>query len=162
MKEQFREVHMLTTLGHGDDGQTIAHPSVSDTISSSTLLTENKERTSSELLVSQYEKTSSLLETRKNAAPVASTSVTSSISHVAAAFKRNGKSNPTHDVNGNLAWILARQYQAYKNDDPKVIPEKAIPLCVISLVALKTSTERQRAITQLTIGAFYFAMRSCE
>lgn len=70
--------------------------------------------------------------------------------------------NPTHDNEGNLAWILARQYRANKNDDPKEIPEKAIPLCVISLVALKTATEKQHAITQLTIGAFYFAMRSCE
>ncbi len=101
--------------------------------------------------------------TRKNAATLASLSVTSTISHVAAAFKRNGLKNPTHDDEGNLAWILARQYRAYKNDDPKEIPEKAIPLCVISLVALKTSTKKQLATTQLLkIGAFFFAMRSCE
>jgi hypothetical protein len=81
---------------------------------------------------------------------------------VAAAFKRNGLRNPTHDDEGNLAWILARQYCAYKNDDPKEIPEKAVPLCIISLVALKTSTEKQVATTQLIVGAFFFAMRSCE
>ncbi len=100
--------------------------------------------------------------TRKNAATLASSSVTSTISHVAAAFKRNGLQNPTHNDKGNLAWILARQYRAYKNNDPKEIPKKAIPLCVISLVTLKTSTEKQIATTQLIIGAFFFAMRSCE
>jgi len=42
------------------------------------------------------------------------------------------------------------------------MPEKAIPSCVISLIALNTATEKQRAITQLIIGAFFFAMRSCE
>ncbi len=39
---------------------------------------------------------------------------------------------------------------------------KAIPLCVLSAIALKDETESQRATTQLTLGAFFFACRSCE
>jgi hypothetical protein len=62
VKEQFREAHTPTTLGHGHDGQTTANPSDSKTIFSSNLLTENKEPTSSELLESHYEKEDSLRE----------------------------------------------------------------------------------------------------
>ena len=40
--------------------------------------------------------------------------------------------------------------------------EKALPICIIKLLALKKETESQRAISQLTIGAFFFACRSCE
>jgi hypothetical protein len=35
-------------------------------------------------------------------------------------------------------------------------------MCILSIIALRTTTETQKAITQLTIGAFFFAMRSCE
>lgn len=55
-----------------------------------------------------------------------------------------------------------RQYSAYKNDDPRKIPEKAVLHCIISLIALEHATEKQRTITQLVIGASYFAMRSCK
>ena len=51
-----------TTLGHGHDGQTTANPSDSKTISSSNLLTENKEPTSLELSELHYEKEDSLRE----------------------------------------------------------------------------------------------------
>jgi hypothetical protein len=70
--------------------------------------------------------------------------------------------NPTIDDEGNLAWILARQYRAYKNSDPREIPEKAIPACILSIIALRTTTDTHKAITQLSIGVFFFAMRSCE
>ena len=40
--------------------------------------------------------------------------------------------------------------------------EKALPICVIKLVALKTATERQLAMGQLIIGAFFFTCRSCK
>ena len=62
VKEQFKEAHTLTTLGHGPDGQTTAHPSDSETIFSSNLLTENSEHTSSALSGSLYEKADSLRE----------------------------------------------------------------------------------------------------
>ena len=64
-----------------------------------------------------------------------------------ASFRHNGHPNPTRDLDGLLAWSLARQYRAYKNDDPKEIQQKAIPLCVILAIAIKTETELQRAIT---------------
>ncbi len=79
-----------------------------------------------------------------------------------ATFRENDRPNPTLDVDGKLSWILARQFRAYTKEDPKAKQEKAIPLCVVELLALKQSTESQRAIGQLIIGAIFFACRSCE
>ena len=73
-----------------------------------------------------------------------------------------GHANPTRDANGLLAWSLSCQYRAYKNEDPKEVQQKAIPLCVISAIALRDTTEMQVASTQLIISAFFFACRSCE
>ena len=88
--------------------------------------------------------------------------VRGAVDHVVAAFREYGWPNPTLDVDGWLAWIVARQFRAYSKEDPKTKQEKAIPLCVIKLIALKTTTESQCAIGQLIIGAFSFACRSCE
>ena len=46
--------------------------------------------------------------------------------------------------------------------DQKEIQQKAIPLDVISLIAKLDATESQHATTQMIIGAFFFACRSCE
>ena len=79
-----------------------------------------------------------------------------------ATFREIDRPNPTLDIDGSLAWILAWQFRAYSKEDPKAKQEKAIPICVIELIALKTSTELQRAISQLIIGAFFLACRSCK
>ena len=84
------------------------------------------------------------------------------INNVEAAFRSHGHTNPARDRDGNLDWNLLRQYRAYKSSDPKEIQQKAIPLDVISLIAKLDATESQRATTQLIIGAFFFACRSCE
>lgn len=78
------------------------------------------------------------------------------------AFWSNGHQNPTRDGNRLLAWPLSCQYRAYKNDNPKEVQQKAIPLCIITSIALKQATELQRVRSQLIIGAFFFACRSCK
>ena len=93
---------------------------------------------------------------------VAIGTVRGAVNHMVATFREYGQPNPTLDVDGRLAWILARQFRVYAKEDPKTKQEKAIPLCVIKLIALKTATESQCAIGQLIIGAFLFACRSCE
>jgi hypothetical protein len=45
---------------------------------------------------------------------------------------------------------------------PTKFQQKAIPLSVISLVTQANTTETQRATSQLIVGAFFFACRSCE
>ena len=66
------------------------------------------------------------------------------------------------DNEGFLAWPLSCQYHTYKIDNPIEVQQKAIPLCVLSTIALKITTELQTASTQLIIGAFFFVCRSCE
>ncbi len=46
--------------------------------------------------------------------------------------------------------------------DPKEIQQKAIPLDIISLIEKLDAAESQCATTQLIIGAFFFARRSCK
>jgi hypothetical protein len=60
------------------------------------------------------------------------------------------------------ASILARLYRSYKSSDPKEKQEKAIPSCILILIANNNTTELRQATTQLIIGAFFFACRSCE
>jgi len=85
--------------------------------------------------------------------------VQGSIDHVVATFRENGRHNPTLDADGRISWILARQFRAYAKEDPKAVQEKALPICVIKLVALMKETERQLAISQLIIGAFFFLLQ---
>jgi hypothetical protein len=76
---------------------------------------------------------------------------------MAAAFRSQGHPNPARDKDGILDWNLARQYQAYKNMDPKEVQEKAISPEVISLIERISGTEIQQATGQLIIGAFFYA-----
>ncbi len=77
-------------------------------------------------------------------------------------FRENGRPNPTKDNDLQLSFLLHRQFRAFKNADSKEKQQKAIPACVISEIAKQNLTELQCAISQLTILAFFFAMRSCE
>jgi hypothetical protein len=88
--------------------------------------------------------------------------IRNSILDVCATFRENGRPNPTKDNDLQLSFLLHRQFRAYKNADPKEKQQKAIPACVIAEIAKLKLTELQRAISQLTILAFFFAMRSCE
>jgi hypothetical protein len=93
---------------------------------------------------------------------MAATTIKSTINNLVATFRSEGRPNPTRDGDGQLAWILSRQYRAYKNHDPKENHEKALPSCILSRIALNQTSETKRAISQLIIGAFFFACRSCE
>jgi len=100
---------------------------------------------------------------RQSDAPLAAGTVKSTtINNVAAAFRHHRYANPTRDIDGVLDWNLARQFRAYKKDEPKEIQQKAIPTIIISLIAKLQATETQKAIAQLIVGAFFLACRSCK
>ena len=88
--------------------------------------------------------------------------IRSTILYVAQTFRENDRPNPTKDEDGELGRLLSRQFRAFRNDDPNPKQQKAIPVCVLSEIALKRATETQKAISQLSIVAFFYAMRSCE
>jgi hypothetical protein len=88
--------------------------------------------------------------------------VRNSVSYVAQTFRDNDRSNPTKDSDGELGRVLQRLFRAFRNKDPKPKQQKALPACVISEVKKLRSTEKQRAVGELVVGAFFFACRSCE
>jgi hypothetical protein len=95
-------------------------------------------------------------------APLAEKTVRNTVSYVAQAFRENDRSNPTRDDDGLLGRLLSRLYRSFKNRDPAEKQQKALPVCVLVELAKLGDTETQRALYQLAIGAFFFAMRSCE
>jgi hypothetical protein len=88
--------------------------------------------------------------------------IRNTILDISAIFRENGQPNPTKDNDLQLSFILHRQFRAFKNADPEEKQQKAIPACVIAIIAKQKLTELQRAILQLTILAFFFAMHSCK
>jgi hypothetical protein len=66
---------------------------------------------------------------------------------------------------GSMPLLLKRQLDTYKAQDPNEIRQKAVPLSVINKVAQLYSDSKDSlasACSQLIVGAFFFAMRSCE
>jgi hypothetical protein len=57
---------------------------------------------------------------------------------------------------------LALQLRGYSLADPEPSQQQALPAAVVEVVARTRANETQRAIGQLVVGAFFFAMRSCE
>jgi hypothetical protein len=70
--------------------------------------------------------------------------------------------NPMKDIDNKLSFLLSRQSCVYRNKDPKEKQQKALPFSVLNKLALWQGTNLNKAIVQLTIGAAFFACRSCK
>ena len=81
---------------------------------------------------------------------------------MAQAFRTNKLVSPIHDNRGRFDAVLAAQLRGYSLDDPGTKQSQAIPAAVIEIVEAANATELHEAIGQLTVGAFFFAMRACE
>ena len=66
------------------------------------------------------------------------------------------------DEDNKLGRLLSRLYRSFKNGDPNPVQQKALPACVLREVARMNSSETQKATSQISFGAFFFAMTSCE
>jgi hypothetical protein len=94
---------------------------------------------------------------------LAEDTVRGTISNVMQTFRSLGRQNdPTKDADNKLSILLLRQVQAFRNEDPKEKQEKALPFSVLNKLVKCQVTETDKSITQLTIGAAFFACRSCE
>ena len=93
---------------------------------------------------------------------LAESTVRGAVSHVSSTFRENDRNNPTKDEDGELGRLLSRQYRSFRNGDPNPVQQKAIPVSVITQVAKKCVTEKQKATGQLAVGSFFYACRSCE
>jgi len=88
--------------------------------------------------------------------------IRNSVSFLASSFRENDRPNPTRDEDGELGRLLSRLFRGFKNEDPNPVQQKALPVCILIEIAKMVATEMQRALGQLSIGAFFFACRSCE
>jgi hypothetical protein len=91
---------------------------------------------------------------------LASGTIKNTISDISSTFQEAGQPNPTKVNDLQLSFILQQQFGAFKNTNPKEKQQKAIPACIITEIAKRKLTELQCATSQLTILAFFFAMRS--
>jgi len=57
---------------------------------------------------------------------------------------------------------IERQLQGYRVDDPASKRQAALPLLLFETLWKNDKTPLSEATGQLTVGALYFAMRSCE
>jgi len=89
-------------------------------------------------------------------------SVRASLDFVAQAFKLANRPDPRLDSNGKLVFILQRQLQGYKSADPGETPQVAVTGSVLRKFYNLSISPRDKALCELFIGAFFFAMRSCE
>jgi hypothetical protein len=66
------------------------------------------------------------------------------------------------DVDGKLAFFLQRQLRGYANIDPPPNPQVAITASVLREFYRLSLSTYDKSLCELFIGAFFFAMRSCE
>jgi hypothetical protein len=80
------------------------------------------------------------------------------------AFWNNHHRSPCQDVYdpSRLATILQKQIKGYTNRDPSVKPQKALPTSVFCEMLKIQSTKADIACGQLSAGALFYAMQSCE
>eukprot|EP00978_Attheya_sp_CCMP212_P004474 scaffold9753_cov35-Attheya_sp.AAC.2 len=88
--------------------------------------------------------------------------VRATVDYVASTFQDFSQRDSRKNSTGQTSRILSRQYRGYRNTDPAVKQQKAIPVCVVRQVGQSRASLKDIAAGQLSPGAFYFAMRSCK
>lgn len=82
---------------------------------------------------------------------------------VAVPFQANYHPSPIHDpITMRLVFILQRQLKGYTNQDPDEKPQNALTLCILWALIAICGTTLDKAISQLAVGIFFFAMHSCK
>ena len=89
-------------------------------------------------------------------------SVHSTVDYVAQVFRANNRRDPRLDSSDVKSFLLSRLLRAYRNTDPDVKHQKAVPVSLIRLVLSSASSPFEFFNAHLLIVAFFFAMRSCE
>ena len=96
---------------------------------------------------------------------VATGTVRRALGNVSQGFKSAGHPDPRLDVDGKICFRLTQICKGFEKNDPKKKHQKAIPISVLKQVlrlAHKSNNDFNIAIAHLAIGAYSFAMRSCE
>jgi hypothetical protein len=88
--------------------------------------------------------------------------VRAALDGVVQTYRAHQFGSPIHDARGRIEPVLAAQLKGYSFDNPEVRQAPAIHARVVAIVASATGSELHLAMGQLTVGAFFFAMRACE
>jgi hypothetical protein len=81
---------------------------------------------------------------------------------MAQAFKLADQGDPRLDRDHKLAFLLQRQLQGYSTTDDPPRPQPAMTASILRMFYRIAISPFDKAICELFIGAFFFAMRSCE
>jgi hypothetical protein len=81
---------------------------------------------------------------------------------VAQAYRHNHFESPIHNRHGQLDPVLALQLRGYADESPRVKQQQALLIEVLRRARRMNGNDREVAIGQLIVGAFFFAMRSCK
>jgi len=93
---------------------------------------------------------------------LAKDTITNTISNVCSTFRGKGRPNPSKDKDLQPSFLISRLYRAFKKEDPNEVQKNSVPPCVILTIAQLQATKVQRAVGQLAVISFFFAMRSRE
>ena len=102
------------------------------------------------------------LGTRNRGKAIKSDSVRASLDCVSQAFKLADRPDPRLDRDGKFAILLQRQLRGYNTVDPPPKPQVAMTASILRKFYLTSISAFDVALCELFIGAFFFAMRSCE
>jgi hypothetical protein len=94
--------------------------------------------------------------------PNKATSVRAALDHVAQAYKLANRPDPRLDGDGKFAFILQCQIRGYKNSDKPEQQQVAITGSILREFYKLSISLIDKSLCDLFIGAFFFAMRSCE
>jgi len=84
------------------------------------------------------------------------------LSNICKRFEDEGFKHPVTTSSGLLIPCIERQLQGYRVDNPASKRQAALPLLVFITLWKNNKTPSSEATGQLSVGALYFAMRSCE
>ena len=99
---------------------------------------------------------------KRNHTDLVEGTVATTLAHVAQAFRANDRNDPRLDHDGKTCFILQEQYRGYSNQDKGQKKQKALPVSVLRKMMDIALTDKEKCLSWLCIGAFFFAMRSCE
>jgi hypothetical protein len=94
--------------------------------------------------------------------PLKADTAREAIDYVAQKFKAAFRPDPRADSTGSISILIKRQTKGYKNQDPSVQHEKALPCSFYRHLLQASVTQFDIGVAHLCIGALFFAMRSCE
>jgi hypothetical protein len=100
--------------------------------------------------------------TKRHNKPIKSESVRASLDCVAQTFKLADRPDPRLDREKKLAFLLQRQLRGYSSTDDPPSPHPAMTASILQMFYKLAISPFDKALCELFIAAFFFAMRSCE